>query len=117
MEALLGYEVTAMSCGTSHIFAVTSDHDVFSWGRCNNGLLHCFMVLICYSPLVQCLSLLLSLVLKSFMVLICPVFVFVTVVGAEKLHGVDLLQSTSPVFVFVTVVGAEKLSVKRSVNS
>ena len=42
VEALLGFEVTAISCGSSHIFAVTNDHDVFSWGRGNNGLLCCY---------------------------------------------------------------------------
>jgi len=45
VEALLGFEVTAVSCGTSHIFAVTNDHDVFAWGRADNG-----MVFSCLAP-------------------------------------------------------------------
>jgi len=39
VEALLGYEVTAISCGSSHVFAATNDHEVFSWGRGDNGRL------------------------------------------------------------------------------
>ena len=49
MEALLGFEVTAMSCGTSHIFAVTNDHDVFSWGRGDNGTLRYDIVYLTFS--------------------------------------------------------------------
>lgn len=37
MEALLGYEVIQVSCGASHILAVTNEHEVFAWGRGDNG--------------------------------------------------------------------------------
>ncbi|XP_041360031.1 serine/threonine-protein kinase Nek8-like [Gigantopelta aegis] len=39
VEALLGYEVILVSCGTSHVMAVTNEHEVFSWGRGDNGRL------------------------------------------------------------------------------
>lgn len=39
MEALLGYEVVQVSCGASHILAVTNEHEVFAWGRGDNGKL------------------------------------------------------------------------------
>ncbi|XP_072173029.1 serine/threonine-protein kinase Nek8-like [Diadema setosum] len=39
VEALLGYEVALVSCGASHVMAVTNEHEVFSWGRGNNGRL------------------------------------------------------------------------------
>ena len=38
VEALLGFEVTAISCGSSHVVALTNDGDVFSWGRGDNGM-------------------------------------------------------------------------------
>ena len=48
MEALLGYEVILVSCGTSHVMAVTNEHEVFSWGRGDNGkqilFLKCFFI-------------------------------------------------------------------------
>ncbi|XP_067677206.1 serine/threonine-protein kinase Nek8-like isoform X1 [Haliotis asinina] len=39
VEALLGYEVIQVSCGASHVLAVTNEHEVFSWGRGDNGRL------------------------------------------------------------------------------
>ena len=37
VEALLGYELVQVSCGASHILAVTNEGEVFSWGRGDNG--------------------------------------------------------------------------------
>ena len=37
VEALLGYEVIQVSCGASHVLAVTNEHEVFAWGRGDNG--------------------------------------------------------------------------------
>ena len=37
VEALLGYEVALVSCGAAHVMAVTNEHEVFSWGRGDNG--------------------------------------------------------------------------------
>ncbi|XP_071952550.1 serine/threonine-protein kinase Nek8-like [Antedon mediterranea] len=39
VEALLGYEITMVSCGASHVMAVTNEHEVFAWGRGDNGRL------------------------------------------------------------------------------
>ncbi|EDO46185.1 predicted protein [Nematostella vectensis] len=39
VEDLLGFEVEDISCGSSHIMAVTADHEVFAWGRGDNGRL------------------------------------------------------------------------------
>ncbi|KTF86919.1 hypothetical protein cypCar_00029618, partial [Cyprinus carpio] len=39
VEALLGYELVQVSCGASHVLAVTSERKVFSWGRGDNGQL------------------------------------------------------------------------------
>uniref|UniRef100_A0A8C2PY68 non-specific serine/threonine protein kinase n=1 Tax=Cyprinus carpio TaxID=7962 RepID=A0A8C2PY68_CYPCA len=39
VEALLGYELVQVSCGASHVLAVTSEREVFSWGRGDNGQL------------------------------------------------------------------------------
>ncbi|XP_031429352.1 serine/threonine-protein kinase Nek8 isoform X1 [Clupea harengus] len=39
VEALLGYELVQVSCGASHILAVTNEGEVFSWGRGDNGRL------------------------------------------------------------------------------
>ncbi|KAL4236853.1 Serine/threonine-protein kinase Nek8 [Mactra antiquata] len=39
VEALLGYEVVQVSCGASHVMAVTNENEVFSWGRGDNGRL------------------------------------------------------------------------------
>lgn len=37
VEALLGYELVQVSCGASHVLAVTNEREVFSWGRGDNG--------------------------------------------------------------------------------
>ena len=37
VEALLGYEIVQVSCGASHVLAVTNENEVFSWGRGDNG--------------------------------------------------------------------------------
>ncbi|XP_043910354.1 serine/threonine-protein kinase Nek8 [Protopterus annectens] len=39
VEALLGYEILQVSCGASHVLAVTNEHEVFAWGRGDNGRL------------------------------------------------------------------------------
>uniref|UniRef100_UPI00358F840F serine/threonine-protein kinase Nek8 n=1 Tax=Myxine glutinosa TaxID=7769 RepID=UPI00358F840F len=39
LEALLGYEVVSVSCGVSHVMAVTNEREVYSWGRGDNGRL------------------------------------------------------------------------------
>lgn len=39
VEALLGYELVQVSCGASHVLAVTNEREVFSWGRGDNGTL------------------------------------------------------------------------------
>ncbi|KAH3849775.1 serine/threonine-protein kinase Nek8-like [Dreissena polymorpha] len=39
VEALLGYEVVQVSCGASHVLAVTNENQVFAWGRGDNGRL------------------------------------------------------------------------------
>ncbi|XP_075928887.1 serine/threonine-protein kinase Nek8-like isoform X4 [Petromyzon marinus] len=39
VEALLGYEITQMSCGMSHVLAVSNEQEVFAWGRGDNGRL------------------------------------------------------------------------------
>lgn len=39
VEALLGYEIVHVSCGASHVLAVSNEKDVFSWGRGDNGRL------------------------------------------------------------------------------
>uniref|UniRef100_A0AAY5EHL4 Serine/threonine-protein kinase Nek8 n=1 Tax=Electrophorus electricus TaxID=8005 RepID=A0AAY5EHL4_ELEEL len=39
VEALLGYELVQVSCGASHVLAVTNEREVFSWGRGNSGRL------------------------------------------------------------------------------
>jgi len=39
VEALLGYEVSQVSCGASHVLSVTNEHEVFAWGRGDNGRL------------------------------------------------------------------------------
>ncbi|PVD23797.1 hypothetical protein C0Q70_17071 [Pomacea canaliculata] len=37
VEALLGYEVVQVSCGASHVLAVTNEHEIFAWGRGDNA--------------------------------------------------------------------------------
>nr|XP_040036049.1 serine/threonine-protein kinase Nek8 isoform X2 [Gasterosteus aculeatus aculeatus] len=39
VEALLGYELVQLSCGASHVLAVTNEKEVFAWGRGDNGRL------------------------------------------------------------------------------
>lgn len=39
VESLLGYEISHVACGTSHVMAVSSEDEVFSWGRGDNGRL------------------------------------------------------------------------------
>ncbi|XP_061418169.1 serine/threonine-protein kinase Nek8 isoform X1 [Lethenteron reissneri] len=39
VEALLGYEITQVSCGMSHVLAVSNEQEVFAWGRGDNGRL------------------------------------------------------------------------------
>ena len=39
VEALLGCEVTLISAGATHVMALTNDHDLFAWGRGDNGRL------------------------------------------------------------------------------
>ncbi|MBN3292159.1 NEK8 kinase, partial [Polypterus senegalus] len=39
VEALLGYEIVQISCGASHVVAVSNEHEVFTWGRGDNGRL------------------------------------------------------------------------------
>ena len=44
VEALLGYELVQVSCGASHVLAVTNEREVFAWGRGDNGTLFlCFL--------------------------------------------------------------------------
>lgn len=40
VEALLGYELIQVSCGASHVLAVTNEREVFAWGRGENGTIH-----------------------------------------------------------------------------
>nr|XP_060612648.1 serine/threonine-protein kinase Nek8 [Anolis sagrei ordinatus] len=39
VEALLGYEITQVASGASHVLAVSTEGEVFSWGRGDNGRL------------------------------------------------------------------------------
>ena len=39
VETLLGFEVTSVACGASHVVAITNEHEVFTWGRGDNGRL------------------------------------------------------------------------------
>jgi len=39
VEALLGCEVTSVASGAAHAMALTNDHDLFAWGRGDNGRL------------------------------------------------------------------------------
>lgn len=40
VEALLGYELIQVSCGASHVLAVTNEREVFAWGRGENGTIN-----------------------------------------------------------------------------
>lgn len=44
VEALLGYELVQVSCGASHVLAVTNEREVFAWGRGDNGKLQFFFI-------------------------------------------------------------------------
>lgn len=44
VEALLGYELVQVSCGASHVLAVTNEREVFAWGRGDNGKLQYSLV-------------------------------------------------------------------------
>lgn len=39
VEALLGCEIVKISCGVSHVLAITNEHEVFAWGLGENGRL------------------------------------------------------------------------------
>ena len=39
VEKLLGYELSHISSGSYHMLAVSTDGEVFSWGRGENGVL------------------------------------------------------------------------------
>ena len=39
VEALLGCEVTSISAGATHLMALTNEHELFAWGRSDNGRL------------------------------------------------------------------------------
>nr|XP_028563298.1 serine/threonine-protein kinase Nek8 isoform X2 [Podarcis muralis] len=39
VEALLGYEITHVACGASHVLAVSNEGEIFAWGRGDNGRL------------------------------------------------------------------------------
>lgn len=39
VEALLGCEVTLISAGATHLMALTNEHELFAWGRSDNGRL------------------------------------------------------------------------------
>ncbi|XP_013924527.1 PREDICTED: serine/threonine-protein kinase Nek8 [Thamnophis sirtalis] len=39
VEALLGYEIAQAACGASHVLALSSEGEVFAWGRGDNGRL------------------------------------------------------------------------------
>jgi len=37
VEALIGFEVEQVSCGSAHVMVVTADRELFAWGRGDNG--------------------------------------------------------------------------------
>ena len=39
VEALLGFEIRSVVCGASHVVAITTDSEVYSWGCGGNGRL------------------------------------------------------------------------------
>lgn len=39
VEALIGFEVEQVSCGSAHVMVVTADRELFAWGRGDNGRL------------------------------------------------------------------------------
>lgn len=50
VEKLLGYELTHIACGSYHMLAVSSDGEVFAWGRGHNGRLGLNDNSTCLSP-------------------------------------------------------------------
>ena len=42
VEKLLGYELSHISSGSYHMLAVSTDGEVFAWGRGENGVLSLF---------------------------------------------------------------------------
>lgn len=47
MEALLGYEMVQVACGASHVLALSTERELFAWGRGDGGRLSTL-----FSPLV-----------------------------------------------------------------
>lgn len=39
MEALLGYEMVQVACGASHVLALSTERELFAWGRGDGGKL------------------------------------------------------------------------------
>lgn len=37
MEALLGYEMVQVACGASHVLALSTERELFAWGRGDGG--------------------------------------------------------------------------------
>lgn len=37
MEALLGYEMVQVACGASHVLALSTERELFAWGRGHGG--------------------------------------------------------------------------------
>lgn len=58
MEALLGYELIQVSCGASHVLAVTNEREVFAWGRGENGTVTSLISF--YAQTVSCANVYLS---------------------------------------------------------
>lgn len=52
VEALLGYELVQVSCGTSHVVAVTNEREVFAWGRGDSGTTNEPLVFFCFFKVV-----------------------------------------------------------------
>ena len=50
VEKLLGYELSHISSGSYHMLAVSTDGEVFAWGRGENGVLSLFLKI--YTSLV-----------------------------------------------------------------
>lgn len=67
VEALLGYELVQVSCGASHVLAVTNEREVFAWGRGDNGIANqpavfksCSIILCIHLSVFACLWLIYS---------------------------------------------------------
>lgn len=48
MEALLGYEMVQVACGASHVLALSTERELFAWGRGDGGKLSSL-----FQPLAQ----------------------------------------------------------------